>query len=68
MEKFLTREEFSGILDVSVSTLVRGIKEDKWPFNAYVKIGRRIRYPASVIKELEGQPLRKEGATNDSAL
>lgn len=64
--KFLTRTEFSKVMGVSLSTLYRGVRKDTWPFNAYVRIGDHIRYPAALVAELEEKALSKkmEGQQN----
>jgi predicted DNA-binding transcriptional regulator AlpA len=50
--RFLTRTEFSKALGVSTSTISRGIKNETWPFNAYIRIGDHIRYPIALVTEL----------------
>jgi predicted DNA-binding transcriptional regulator AlpA len=57
--KFLTRTEFSKIMGVSLSTLYREVRKNAWPFNAYVKIGDHIRYPAALVAEIEQKALSK---------
>jgi hypothetical protein len=58
----LTRSEFSRRLKVSLSTVSRGVKNDKWPFCAFVRIGSQIRYPESLLNEIEEKATQKAGA------
>jgi hypothetical protein len=58
--QFISRSQFSEAIGVSLSTLIRGIKKDKWPFNAYVKIGGRIRYPAILLEDMRKKALEKQ--------
>jgi predicted DNA-binding transcriptional regulator AlpA len=64
---FLTRREFSKRLMLSVSTVSRGIKNGEWPFSEYVKIGKSIRYPESLLKKIE-ELSSKQGSIDDRKL
>jgi hypothetical protein len=55
MAKFLSIKELSSSMGVSVSTVNRGIKANCWPFDQYIKIGKRIIYPVSLLDKIEAQ-------------
>jgi hypothetical protein len=61
-DTFLTRSEFSEKIKVSLSTVSRGVKNNQWPFNAYVRIGSQLRYPESLLKEIEDKAKAKQKA------
>jgi len=48
---FLSREDFANALGISLSSVNRGWKEKKWPFNGGIKIGRRVLFPSSSLPE-----------------
>ena len=51
---FLCRKELAFHCQVSLSTVDRGIRDDLWPFNAYIRISpRRILYPSALLQEIE---------------
>ena len=51
---FLCRKEQAFHCKVSLSTVDRGIRDDLWPFNAYIKISpRRIVYPSTLLQKIE---------------
>jgi hypothetical protein len=50
---WIPRKIFALCLNISLSTLDRGRKGNVWPFNRCVVIGKRVLYPASVLKEME---------------
>jgi hypothetical protein len=58
--KFLSKVELSRVLRVSMSTITRGVKRNAWPFNAYIKVGKQIRYPASLLVLIERRALNDE--------
>jgi hypothetical protein len=58
--KFLSKSEFSRALKISMSTVTRGVKRDAWPFNAYIRVGGQMRYPAALIDLIEERALRDE--------
>jgi hypothetical protein len=58
--KFLTKREFCNILCISLTSLDRGIKSNEWPFSNYVRIGKRILYPYSLIAEIEASANKKK--------
>jgi predicted DNA-binding transcriptional regulator AlpA len=64
-QQFLSRSEFSKALGISISTLNRGAKKNKWPFNAYTKIGHSIRYPADLIDAIKQKAAEGKGADNE---
>jgi hypothetical protein len=49
--KLISREELSKLLNVSLSVVDRGKGEGKWPFNRYVKIGRKIYFNKDLIEQ-----------------
>jgi hypothetical protein len=51
--EFFSRKEFAESIGVSVSTVWRGIKNNKWPFNAYVRIGHQLKYPIDLVEEIK---------------
>jgi predicted DNA-binding transcriptional regulator AlpA len=65
MACFLSRDEFSDKLGISKSSLYRRAKQNVWPFNAYITVGSRVLYPASLLDELEGQVLKLKGQKNE---
>jgi hypothetical protein len=50
---FLNRTEMAALCRVSISSLGRYAQKDIWPFCAFVRFGRRMVYPVSLIKEME---------------
>ena len=49
----LSRKEFAFYCNVSLSTVDRGIRDNRWPYNAYYRVSpRRIVYPASLVASL----------------
>jgi predicted DNA-binding transcriptional regulator AlpA len=60
MRRFLSRKEFAEEIGVSISTLFRGIKNDEWPFNAFVRIGHQLRYPEELAEELKQNALKRK--------
>jgi hypothetical protein len=60
MPNFLSRKQFSKALNVSISTLVRRIKDGVWPYTAYVRIGKSIRYPESLLQKIEALSRQNE--------
>jgi predicted DNA-binding transcriptional regulator AlpA len=53
-DKFLCRKELAHYLGVSLSTVDRGIRDSRWPYNAFIRLGeRRIGYPGSLLQETE---------------
>ena len=54
----LSRKEIAVLLGVSLSTVDRGIRDNKWPFNAYYQISsRRKLYPASIVTSINEMAL-----------
>lgn len=54
---FLSRTQFAQRLGISISTLDRGIRDQLWPFNRYVRIGRRMLFPIKLLQEIEEKAL-----------
>jgi hypothetical protein len=50
---FLTPEIFAKTLNISMSTLSRGVRSSTYPFNRSIKIGRKRLFPASLVVELQ---------------
>jgi len=50
---FYTTSELAKVLKVSMSTVARGIRNSTYPFNCYIRIGRKILYPVSLVVELQ---------------
>jgi predicted DNA-binding transcriptional regulator AlpA len=65
MTRFLSRNEFAKAVGISPSSLYRRAKQKVWPFNAYITVGSRVLYPASLIEELEGQALKCKGQKDE---
>jgi predicted DNA-binding transcriptional regulator AlpA len=61
---FISRKQLSQELGVSLSTISRGVKKNKWPFTEFVKIGSQIRYPASLLQEIKDKSKERGGAGN----
>jgi predicted DNA-binding transcriptional regulator AlpA len=60
-DKYLCRKELAHQLGVSLSTVDRGIRDNRWPFNAYIRLGEwRIGYPGSLLQEMK-QSVKKGG-------
>jgi predicted DNA-binding transcriptional regulator AlpA len=61
-KNFLCRKELACYCQVSLSTVDRGIRANRWPYNAYVRLGvRMIGYPKSLLQEIEqSAKIRKE--------
>jgi len=49
---FYTTSELAKVLNVSMSTVARGIQNSTYPFNRSIKIGRRRLFPISLVAEL----------------
>jgi hypothetical protein len=72
MSKFISKNEFSKLASVSVSTVDRGIRNHVWPYCQFIKIGSRVLYPASLLAEMEGRaaqnaaqdPIKKSSGEN----
>lgn len=52
-KQFLTLSEFSEILRISKSSIFRGLRSGKFPYNRSIKIGRRILFPVEVVAEIK---------------
>jgi hypothetical protein len=52
---FLNRTEMAALCRVSLSTLARGVRTHKWPFCAFIRLGKRMVYPVSLIDEMEAK-------------
>jgi len=50
--QFLTRREVAEILGLSLSTVNRGIRDQRAPFSAFVRVGRRLICPLSALVAL----------------
>jgi predicted DNA-binding transcriptional regulator AlpA len=56
--QFLTAKELAATLRISQSTLFRLKAAKVYPFTVYVRIGRRVFFPASLLEDME-QTARK---------
>jgi hypothetical protein len=65
MNRFLSRIEFSKELGISLSTLHRGIRNDEWPYNAFIRIGNKPRYPISLLDAIEKKAMSKKAEAGD---
>lgn len=64
-KKFLSRRELGFVLGISLSTVDRGIKSGRWPFNNRIKIGGSVRFPLSILDDIKasaisGMPVKEE--------
>jgi hypothetical protein len=57
---FITRTELAKELNTSVATVVRGIKNDTWPYNSFVRIGSQIRYPVALLSEIRNKAIKEQ--------
>jgi predicted DNA-binding transcriptional regulator AlpA len=63
MINFISKRQFSNFTGISISTIDRGIKEQTWPFNKCIRIGRRVLYPFSVLAEMEAKAAENAAAS-----
>jgi predicted DNA-binding transcriptional regulator AlpA len=52
-ECLLTRAQVAEITGLSMQTIDRHRKNDVYPFNQIIKIGRAIRYPSTFLNEIQ---------------
>jgi hypothetical protein len=50
--RFLDRRSLAESLNISLSTVDRGIKANIYPFNNIIRIGRKVLFPADILDEL----------------
>jgi predicted DNA-binding transcriptional regulator AlpA len=63
-ELFINRKELAAFCGISLSTVNRGIRDNRWPFSAYIRISpRRLIYPRSILREIESRN-KEKGAGN----
>jgi hypothetical protein len=52
---FISQEEICSLIGISRSTWLRQRRAGKWPASNFVRIGRRILYPYSLLEELRAK-------------
>ncbi|MDR2245855.1 MAG: hypothetical protein LBE17_04135 [Treponema sp.] len=52
---WLTRKELAYHLRISLSSVDRGIRSNRWPFNNRVKVGGKVLFPISILSEIEAK-------------
>ena len=63
---FMSAEEFRISLGVSKSTLALGMKAGKYPYSCYIRLGRRIKFPRSLLSKLTEVAFRKAEKTSET--
>jgi predicted DNA-binding transcriptional regulator AlpA len=48
---FISRKELAGFLGVSLSTVDRGIRDNRWPYNKFIRVGIRKIYYSVTLKD-----------------
>jgi hypothetical protein len=48
---FLTQKELAKWFEVSLSTVCRGMRDNLWPYNQCITVGRSVRYSKSLITQ-----------------
>jgi hypothetical protein len=49
----MSSEEFAEALGICKATIARGRKDGKYPYNQFIRIGRKFLYPISLLDELK---------------
>lgn len=65
--RWLSRRELAVALRISLSSLDRGIHNNKFPFNRHIKLGSRVLFPSSILTDLEELAKSESGLTGGDA-